>query len=276
MTDLKTQSLRVNGYDMAYVEQGAGEPVVLVHGSLQDYRYWAPQMAPLSQHYRVIAPSLRHYWPERWDGSGTGFTIAQHVEDVAAFIAALGTGPVRLIGHSRGGHIAFRVAETHPASLRAVVLAEPGGELDESLGGLPPGSTPGRQAAVFATAAERVRAGEVEEGLRGFAAHTGGPGAWEKRPEARRQIARDNARTLLGQINEQRAPFSRAAAEAIRTPTLLVGGAQTQPQFVAILDALERTIPGAKRATVPGAGHPMSAENPASFNAAVLGFFTGG
>ena len=34
-----------------------------VHGSLCDYRYWQPQLAGLSKHYRCIAVSLTHYWP---------------------------------------------------------------------------------------------------------------------------------------------------------------------------------------------------------------------
>ena len=36
--------LHVNGYDMAYIEQGAGAPLVLLHGAMCDLRYWAPQM----------------------------------------------------------------------------------------------------------------------------------------------------------------------------------------------------------------------------------------
>ena len=50
---------RVNGYDFAYAERGAAVPVVLVHGSLNDYRSWAAQMAPLGERYRVIALSSR-------------------------------------------------------------------------------------------------------------------------------------------------------------------------------------------------------------------------
>ncbi len=272
-------SLNVNNYGMAYAETGAGEPVVLLHGTLNDQRYWAPQMAPFGERFRTIAPSLRHYWPERWAGPTAdapgGFTIAQHVADVVVFIAALEAGPVRLVGHSRGGHIAFRVAERHPALLHSLVLAEPGGELDETLGGTPAGSGPGRQAAAFAAAAALVRDGDIEGGMRHVAEHTGGPGAWEQRTEARRAGNRDNAATLLGQVDERRQPFSRAAAEAIRMPTLLVGGAQTRPAFVANLDALERTIAGARRVTILNAAHGMSSDNPAAFNTAVLEFLAG-
>ncbi len=258
----------VNGHALQFAEAGDGPPVVLVHGTLQDQRYWAPQMDALAADFRPIALSLRHYWPERWDGQGTDFTIAQHVEDVAAFLATFGA-PVHLLGHSRGGHIAFRVAERFPERIRALVLAEPGGELDATLGGAAPA---GRQAAGFAAAAAAVREGRIEDGLRIVAENTGGPGAWEKRPEPRRQIARDNALTLLGQVNEARAPFSRAAAEAIRAPTLLVGGDQTRPQFVANLEAMAAHIAGAERATIPNAAHGMSQDNPAAFNATVLDF----
>lgn len=262
-------SIEVDGHPIAFAEAGHGPPLLLVHGTLGDQRSFAPQMeAFAAAGHRVLALSMRHCWPGAWEEGGD-FTIDRHVADVAGVIAALGAGPVALLGHSRGGHIAFRVAERHPQLVRALILAEPGGELDESLGGAPPS---GAQAGAFARAAALIGSGDAEGGLIHAAEATGGPGAWERRPEARKQISRDNARTLLGQVNERRAPYSRTAAEAIEAPTLLLGGEQSQPQFGRIMDALERVMPDVRRVTIARATHGLNSDNPADFNAAVLAF----
>ena len=131
------QTINVNGYDMAYLDvgQGAGNgpPLVCVHGSLCDFRIWSSVLGPLTRKHRVIAPSLRHFFPDHWDGVGDTYSIAQHVDDVIGFIEKLDTRPVDLMGHSRGGHICFRVAQRRPDLLRKLILAEPGGELDATL-----------------------------------------------------------------------------------------------------------------------------------------------
>src|SRR5260221_88842 len=77
------QTLRVNGYDMAYLEVGESTgqgPLVCVHGSLCDFRIWSSVLGPLTQKHRVIAVSLRHFFPDRWDGGGDSYSIAQHVD----------------------------------------------------------------------------------------------------------------------------------------------------------------------------------------------------
>ncbi|MBD0275519.1 MAG: alpha/beta hydrolase [Acetobacteraceae bacterium] len=272
--------LHVSGHDMAYAEHGTGTPLVLVHGTLLDQRYWAPQVEALGERYRVVAPSLRHYWPGRYDGSGEGFTIQRHVEDVAAFIEGLGAGPAHLLGHSRGGHIAFRVAQRFPDRVRALVLAEPGGTLDQTLRPAQGGSgSPAPRGMPFAeavaSAAERVRGGDIDGGLALFVEAVLGPGAWRRSAERIVRMQRDNARTLLGQVNERRLPYTRADMEAIRAPTLLVGGADTRLLFPPVLDAMERGIAGAERVDLPGTAHLMSDEDPAAFNSAVLGFLRG-
>jgi pimeloyl-ACP methyl ester carboxylesterase len=120
---------------MAYVEMGAGPPLVCVHGSVCDFRAWDSVMGPLSRARRVIAISPRHFFPEHWDGVDGHFKMDQHIADTIAFVNALGFGKVDLMGHSRGGHIAFRVAQRRPDLPRRVVLAEPGGDLDAHVPG---------------------------------------------------------------------------------------------------------------------------------------------
>jgi pimeloyl-ACP methyl ester carboxylesterase len=105
--------LNVDGYPIAYAEAGSGTPLVMVHGTLGDQRSFAGQMEAFGAKYHAIAISLRHCWPDKWREDGD-FTIARHMADVAGFIRGLGKGKVHLIGHSRGGHIAFRVAQHHP------------------------------------------------------------------------------------------------------------------------------------------------------------------
>jgi pimeloyl-ACP methyl ester carboxylesterase len=51
----KTGEVSVNGLSFAYLDEGCGPPMVLMHGSISDYREWSSQMTPFAQHYRVIA-----------------------------------------------------------------------------------------------------------------------------------------------------------------------------------------------------------------------------
>src|SRR5882757_2999609 len=223
------QSLPVNGFDMAYLDvgQGAGPPLVCVHGSLCDFRIWSSVLGPLSRRHRVIAPSLRHFFPAHWDGVGDTYSIAQHVDDVIGFIEKLDLGPVDLMGHSRGGHISFRVAQRRGDLLRKLILAEPGGELDATLDpNYKPGPSP--LAARIAASAKVIAEGNVDGGLEIFMDALEGPSAWQRLPAMAKQLLRDNAMTLLGQVRDQRPPFSKADAESIRTPTLFIGGARTK------------------------------------------------
>jgi pimeloyl-ACP methyl ester carboxylesterase len=261
---------RANGYDMAYIEVGQGEPLVCVHGSLCDFRVWSPVLGPLSSRNRVIALSLRRFFPEHWDGVGDGFTIAQHVADLIAFLEALG-GKVNLLGHSRGGHVAFRVAQQRPDLLLRVVLAEPGGDLDASL--LPEaGAAPPALHTHVAAAVEKIASGDVEGGLASFVDAMNGPGVWRGLPVAAQQGLRDNARTLLGQVNEQRQPYTRADAEGIRVPTLFIGGGDTPGPDPVVLRALAAHVPGALVEIIPNTTHMMFEQDPVRFSAVVLDF----
>jgi len=264
--------LRVDDYDMAYIDIGAGPPLVCIHGSLNDYRIWSPVLGPLTRKRRVIAPSLRRYFPEHWDGQGPGFTIARHVADTIQFIAGLGLGPVDLMGHSRGAHIAFRVAQQRPELIHRLILAEPGGALDPSLD---PDSEAARMPQLreaFTAAAKHIEAGDIDRGLEAFFDAEAGPGAWRAFPEMVKQPLRDNARTMLGQVNEGRPPFTRADAEAVKTPTLLILGSETTGILRLVLRVLAKHMPNAKTALIPNTAHYMLEQDPAGYCAAVEAF----
>jgi pimeloyl-ACP methyl ester carboxylesterase len=179
---------------------------------------------------------------------------------------------VRLVGHSRGGYVAFRVARRFPDRVAPWSSPSRAGTSTRPCGRRPGA---GRDAAAppisFGAAAERIRAGDTDGGLAVFVDALGGP-APGRAVRAGAAAMRDNAGTLLGQLRERRPPFTRADAEAIAAPTLLVGAERSPPAYARILDALERSLRDVRRATVPGAAHPMNRSNPDAFNVAVLDF----
>lgn len=249
---------------LSYVEQGQGVPLLLVHGSLCDQRYWQPQLAALAVRHRVIALSLRHYWPQRWDDVGENFSIEQHAADVAAFIQALQVGPVHLCGHSRGGLVALQVAQRWPQRLRGLILAEPGGRAGTQ------STSPLAQAMPQIVA--QIRAGAIDDALEHFLRIVDGPRGWLRTPPAFKQMARDNVMTLLGQAREPRPALVADDLRGLTLPTLLIGGERSPPPFAAQLDLLQQALPGAHRVTVPRAAHPMNVENATVFNHCVLEF----
>ena len=269
------QTIAVNGYDMPYLEVGQGDPLVCVHGTLGDFRTWFSVLGPLSSKHRVISVSLRHFFPEHWNGVGDDYRMAQHVADVIAFIEQLDPGPVDLMGHSRGGHIAFRVAQQCPDLLRKVILAEPGGDLDNTLD---PAAVPGQPSALSARVMKSVtgvRDGDIEGALENFVDGIDGEGAWKRLAAAPKQQLRDNITTLLGQQHEARKPYSLQDALAIRTPTLLIGGADTSGALSTMWRVLAQHIAGARTAVIPNAKHWMFENDPEGYCKVVTEFLAG-
>jgi pimeloyl-ACP methyl ester carboxylesterase len=175
------------------------------------------------------------------------------------------------MGHSRGGHISFRVAQRRPELLRRLILAEPGGELDATLDpAFKPGPSP--LAARIAAAAEIIARGDVDGGLEVYMDALEGPGSWKRIPAATKQELRDNAYTLLGQTRDNRPPFSKGDAEAIKTPTLFIGGANSKGALPHVLHTLAAHVKGSKSAMIPGTTHPMFEQAPQRFCQIVLEF----
>jgi len=265
---------RVNDYELTCQVAGRGAPLLLVHGSLCDYRYWQAQIEVLSVRYRVIAPSLRHYFPEAWSGGGSGFTTRQHVDDLLALIDQL-HAPVHLLGHSRGGNICLRVALVAPRKVLSLTLADPGGDFADDVFAAVNIAAPvsaDERNQFRQQALAMIRAGDVEEGLRLFVDTVSGAGVWSRSSLQFRNMATANAMTLIGQVSDHPAPINHRQLEQLQLPVLLIGGAKSPEPFPWIIRALQSTLADVRSVTIPGASHGMNVIRPASFNRSVLEF----
>jgi pimeloyl-ACP methyl ester carboxylesterase len=267
----EVKTVSVGGYPLAYRETGSGEPVVLVHGSLGDYRIWYAQAPAFSKDYRVLSLSLRHYYPERWNGVGDDFSVAQHAADVAALIQRLNLGPVHLLGHSRGGAVVLTVAKEHPELIKTLILEDASG-----MEGLLP-ETPetkamaGEVKGLVARLRENLAAGDKEKAGQEFTDGLNGPGTWAKRSALQKEILLDNLGT--GVDSGERGHVTCADIAKFSFPILTLTGERSPkryPEGFAAARTCNPSIPAA--IVIPNAAHAMNRDNPDAFNAAVLAF----
>jgi esterase len=262
----------VNGYPMAYRDAGNGPPIVLVHGSTNDYRVWNAQFNVFSETHRVIAVSLRHFYPERWDGVGIDFSIEQHAQDVATLIKKLNLGKVHLVGHSRGGAVVVEVAKSHPELIRTLVLPDANIEMPM------PETAEGKEAAAFTqkligTLQTNLKAGNPAKAAEVLVDMVSGPGTWSKYPEPAKERVLANIFTALG---DKGRPLTLCDdLKKFDFPVLLMTGDKSPKKFELVYsemrkcrDDLPPTI------VIPNAGHVMQGNNPEAFNKATLAFLS--
>lgn len=267
------KTIDVNGYEMAYQETGdrSGVPLVLIHGSLNDYRSWTKQIPEFSAFYRTIAVSLRHHYPERWNGAGDDFTITQHASDVSAFIQKLNLGKVHLLGHSRGGPIALMVAQAHPELLRTIILE------DANIDSLLPDTPEKQKRAADWTARADITLATLKTGDAGKAAQEwidsySGAGAWEKVPPLAKQIVLDNIWTSAKDRGD-RGTINCGDIQKLGCPILLLTGERSPKLFGEIITAVRHCKPDIQAPVIiPQGTHSMHVSNPSFFNQAVLDF----
>lgn len=272
-SEMKTKEVGVDGITLHYIELGQGTPVVLVHGTLEDYRTWDGQLEPFSKGYRLISYSRRYHYPNEWPKDATDFSVTLHAGDLAAFIKALNLPPVHLVGHSYGAFIAFLVARDHPEVIRSLTLGEPPvwpllkttSEGDALLSALITRS--------IATS-EAFKQGNDEEGVRRFTNGVLGEGSYEKLPPPVLKRAMDNVQELKGEASSRDLfpPTTCEDVQKVKAPTLLVDGELSPKMFHLVDDMLEQCLPSDERATIPGASHQMEVENPQAFNEKGLAF----
>jgi pimeloyl-ACP methyl ester carboxylesterase len=260
-----------SGLSVPYIEQGMGEPMVFIHGSLCDYRYWKLQLNSLSARFRCFAPSLSHYWPAA-DARGAGdFSWRAHVTEMAEFIEALGLGPVHLVGHSRGGCVAFHLARDYPHLVKTLTLADPGGPLQ--IGAQAgPATMPAATLALRARVADLIGAGALELGLAMFIDSVSMPGFWSKSTAGFRRMALDNVQTLPKQFKDPLPAYVQEMAHEVQCRTLLLEGQRSPRMYRSNVEKLREWIADVRCETISGASHGMNLANPVAFNRAIERF----
>lgn len=253
-----------DGDTLTFIEYGFGKTLLLIHGSLCDYRYWRWQMAAMGEYGRVVAPSLRGYWPR--SGSTLQhekFSAQQHASDLIELMSVLSLNEtVDVVGHSRGALVAMEMALQAPDMIKTLVLADPGMNL----------SRIDTNTSFLLKAAEAVAQGRAEDGLAEFIDAVSGADTWRKMTGWFKTMVTDNAATLLLQAQEADQVHEATRFAAIRCPVLLLGGQQSPSRYGKIMDELHAVLPDARRDTVPLASHGMNLANPKSFNRKVLEF----
>ena len=275
--------VRVGDVELHYVEQGSGVPVIFVHGSVDDYRSFEPQLEPLSQRYRVISYSRRYNFPNARSVPSGSHSALVEAADLASLLKALGAYPAHVVGHSYGAYTALILAMKHPELVRSLVLAEP--PLLRWLLGLPGGQ---RLYSDFMNnmwnpTGREFRRGNAEQAMRvtidwfgknGYLIE-GKPARFDALPAETRGFIMENALEwqALATSTDAFPMLDRAAVKAIKVPILLMSGQDTMRMNKRIDAELERLLPMAETAVIRGATHEMWAEQPDACRARVASFF---
>jgi pimeloyl-ACP methyl ester carboxylesterase len=120
--DMPTLATRTG--QVAYLQTGAGRPLVLLHATLHDRRDFDPIVEALARRHRVIAVD----WPGHGESPSTDLVTGPLMADVLEdFVDALNLEDIVLIGNSIGGSAAARLAITRPELVKGLVLVNTGG-----------------------------------------------------------------------------------------------------------------------------------------------------
>lgn len=266
----KQGKVSANGLSFAYVEEGSGPPLVLVHGSVSDYREWANQMVPFARRYRVIAYSRRYHWPNPPPGPDADASLERQVADLAAIIKALGIARAHIVGHSFGGAVALHLALRHSELVRTLILVDPG--VAGVLGDMPEYDPVSKEArAIRAAMKEAFTGGDAERIARTFAAHVA-PGEFEKAGAEVHQMLLANVPAFQLDYTSRRLRFTCEDARRVVVPALVVSGGRSPMGLQRIAETTARCMKSARLVKIPQATHWVQRPHAQAFNDAALAF----
>lgn len=114
----------------SYIDEGSGEPLVLLHGLFGALSNWEDVVGKFSQNYRVLIPLLPIYdMPLKKAG------LDALTDFVEGFVDLMGIKDMTLIGNSLGGHVALIYTLRHQDNIKRLVLTGSSGLFENTMGG---------------------------------------------------------------------------------------------------------------------------------------------
>lgn len=281
------ERIRIDGTTLAYQDEGAGEPLIFIHGSASDYRTWHNQSGAFAGHFRTITYSRRFHFPNEPIPDQTEDRLETHIEDLLALIGKLNVGKAHIVGHSWGGLIAMKLGSEQPSLLKTLTLIEPPAfslHID-----IPP--TPAqvlrlaikspRMAIALAKFVKTTlgpseaafRNGDDEAAVAFFGRGVLGRDRFSALPKTRYDQVWDNRAPDRAQALFSKFPSLPAAlCTKLRMPVLLVAGQESPKIFRFVVDDLSRHIPHARVVFIGGASHIVHEDAPHEFNVHLMEF----
>lgn len=244
--------VRANGIDVHYTVEGAGPPLVMLHGATSSaVEDWAAQRPSFRTAFRVHLVDARGHAGTKWD-TRNGFTRDMLVDDLLGFADALGLATFHVVAFSMGAMTALTFATRYPERLRTAVIC-----------GIDVVREPRTSVARRLMDPERIEREEPEWAARLEKRHgpVQGPGAWK---DLLRAIVSDVASAEL---------ITPAELRNARLPILLVYGDRDVfvPADHAV--AIYRQLPDARLLIAPDAPHQVMVTEPGLFNQAAAMFY---
>jgi esterase len=272
--DPRDQLVMLNGLRFHYREWGSesSPPLVLLHGYSSHARSWDTFARALADRFHIYALDQRGHGETGWTDD---YSADRMIEDVAAFVGALRLGQFDLLGLSMGGRNAYGYAARHQETLKRLVIVDIGPEVPVR------GSTRIRQGAlandVFDTPEDAYAVAR--------AGNSRAPESELRRRTLNGLMLRDDGRWTYRYDKALRDPerprpqpdaaVHWAMLERIKTPTLLVRGAESDVLDAAVAEKMTEVLANCQLVTVPEAGHSIPLDNPQGFIAAVRPFLVG-
>jgi len=268
----KGKYIEAFGMRLEYMEEGEGEPVVLLHCTGSSASQWGALSGELRSSHRVLSVNLHGYGgTSAWDGRAA-FRLRHEAALVDELLRQVGE-PAHLVGHSYGGSVALAFSRAMPGHVRSLALFEPASFHLLRTGDPADALAFQEIVQVAETVWQALASGEYVLGAGYFVDYWGGCGAWSSMPLARRQalvaLLPKIGLDFQATVNE---PAGLEAFRELHVPHMLMQGEHSTLPARRICRTLAALWPDARHCTVQGAGHMGPVSHAADVNRLVTGF----